>query len=147
MYEITWSLILVEEHRQVESVLEQGKVKISLYRPGQTLRAPGVLRLSEFLNNRHMKMVCLSALRNDRLNAQEIFITHISQRLGRLQSHSAAKGLSQLKISVIPPGIEPVESRVLRRILGPMRQEVVGGCKNCIVRNFIICDYHHLRLR
>ena len=121
----------MEEHRQIESVLEQGKVRLTHYRPGQTLRAPGVLRFQEFLNNRHMKMVKLSALRTDRLTAQ-----HICQRLGRLQGHSAADGLSQLKIPVIPPGIEPVESKVLRRILGPMRGEVVGGCKNCIMRNY-----------
>jgi hypothetical protein len=147
VYEKTWSLILLEEHRQIESVLEQGKVKLSHYRPGQTLRAPGDLRLTEFLNNRHMKMVRLSALRIDRLNTQEISIAHICQKVGQLQSHSATEGLSQSKIPVIPPGIEPVENRVLRRILGPMRCEVVGGCKNCIMRNFIICDIHHLRLK
>jgi hypothetical protein len=130
-----------------ESVLEQGKLKLSHYSPGQTLRAPGVLRLPEFLNNRHMKMVRSSALRTDRLNAQEISITHICQRLDRLQSHSASEGLSQLKIPMISPGIKPVESRVLRRILGCMRREVVGDCKNCIMRNFIICDIHHLKLR
>ena len=58
-----------------------------------------------------------------------------------------AEVLIQLKIPVIPPGIEPVDSRVLKRILGPMRGEVVGGCKNCTMRKFIICDIHHLRLR
>jgi hypothetical protein len=79
VYEKTWSLIVVEEHRQIESVLEQGKVKLSHYRPEQTLRAPGVLRLPEFLNNRHIKMVRLSALSTDRLNAQEISITHLSE--------------------------------------------------------------------
>jgi hypothetical protein len=41
----------------MESVVEQSKVKLSHYMPGQTLRAPEVLRLPEFLNNRHMKMV------------------------------------------------------------------------------------------
>ena len=93
-YEKTWSVIFVDKHRQNESVLEPNKVKQSHYRPGQSVRAPGVLRLPEFLNNRHMKMVRLSALRPDRLKAQEISMTRICQRMGRLQGHSAAEGLS-----------------------------------------------------
>jgi hypothetical protein len=33
------------------------------------------------------------------------------------------------------------ENRVLRRIFGPKREEVVGGC---IMRNFIICTLHQI---
>jgi hypothetical protein len=32
------------------------------------------------------------------------------------------------------------ENRVLRRILGPKRDEVLGGRKNYITRSFIICS-------
>jgi hypothetical protein len=31
------------------------------------------------------------------------------------------------------------ENRVLRRIFGPMRDEVTGGWRNCIRRSFMIC--------
>jgi hypothetical protein len=33
------------------------------------------------------------------------------------------------------------ENRVLRRILGPKRDEVTGGGENCIMRSFIICTF------
>jgi len=50
----------------------QVKVKQSHYRPGQALRAP------RFQDNRHMKVVRLSALRTGRLYPQEIFLVLIS---------------------------------------------------------------------
>jgi hypothetical protein len=31
------------------------------------------------------------------------------------------------------------ENRVLRRILGLKRDEVTGGCRNCITKGFVIC--------
>jgi hypothetical protein len=32
------------------------------------------------------------------------------------------------------------ENRVLRRIFGPKREELIGDCKkNCIIRNLMIC--------
>ena len=49
------------------------KVKLSLNRPGQAVR----LRLPEFLDNRHMNVARLSALRNGRLYSQEEFLVRI----------------------------------------------------------------------
>jgi len=69
----------VEEHREIESVLEQGRVKLFHYRPRQTLRAPGVLRLLVFINKWHMKMVKLSALRTDRRLPGNIHYSHLSE--------------------------------------------------------------------
>jgi len=36
------------------------------------------------------------------------------------------------------------ENRVLRRMFGPKREEVAGGCK---MRNFITCTRHQILLR
>jgi hypothetical protein len=58
----------------------KAKVKLSHYRPGQALRAAGGLRFPEFLDNRHMKVVKLSALRTGGLYPQAIFLVFISVR-------------------------------------------------------------------
>jgi hypothetical protein len=55
------------------------KVKQSHYKPGQALRAPGV-EAPRFLDNRHMKVVRLSAVSTGRLYPQEIFLVLISVR-------------------------------------------------------------------
>jgi hypothetical protein len=34
------------------------------------------------------------------------------------------------------------EKRVLRRIFGPKRNEVMGGWSNCIMRSFMTCTLH-----
>jgi hypothetical protein len=36
------------------------------------------------------------------------------------------------------------ENRVLRRIFGPRRNEVMGGGGNCITRSFVICTLRQL---
>jgi hypothetical protein len=36
------------------------------------------------------------------------------------------------------------ENKVLRRILGPKRDEVTGGWRNCIMRSFVICILHRV---
>jgi hypothetical protein len=59
----------------------ESKVKIKLYhyRPGQTLGVPEA-EAPEFLDNRHMKVVRLSALRTGRLYPQQGFLVLISVR-------------------------------------------------------------------
>ena len=51
------------------------RVKLSLYRPGHALQE---VEASEFLDNRQMKVVRLSALRTGRLYLQEGFLALIS---------------------------------------------------------------------
>jgi len=55
------------------------KVKQSHYRTGQALRVPEV-EASRFQDNKHMKVVSLSALRTGRLYPQEIFLVLVSVR-------------------------------------------------------------------
>jgi hypothetical protein len=38
------------------------------------------------------------------------------------------------------------ENRVLRSLIGPKRDEIRGGCKNCIVRSPIMCTFHQILL-
>jgi hypothetical protein len=39
------------------------------------------------------------------------------------------------------------ENRVQRRILGPKKDAITGGCRNCIMRSFIIfCTLHNILL-
>jgi hypothetical protein len=52
------------------------KVMLSLYRPGQALRARG----GEFQDNQHMKVERLSSLGNDRLYPKGIHLVLISVR-------------------------------------------------------------------
>jgi hypothetical protein len=52
------------------------KVKLSRYRPGEAVR----VETPEFLDNRHMKVGRLSALRTDRLYPQGGFLVLISVR-------------------------------------------------------------------
>jgi hypothetical protein len=55
--------------------------KLSLYKPGQALRPPGGwLRPQEFIDNRHMKVASLSALRTGRLYPKETPLVLISVR-------------------------------------------------------------------
>ena len=61
-------------------LLKKKKVKESHYRPGQALRVPG-FEVPTFHDNRHMKVVRLSAVRTGRpYSPQEIFLAHISVR-------------------------------------------------------------------
>ena len=72
------------------------------------------MRLPEFLDSRHMKVVKLSALWTGRLHplTQEISLALISVKVCvDLRAILRPEGLSQLKIPMTPSGIEPATIR------------------------------------
>lgn len=73
-----------------DSSLDFKKEKLSHYRLGQTLRAPGGSRLPRFVYSRHIKVVRFSALHPGRLYSPEyMFDIRFCWRLSRASSHSA----------------------------------------------------------
>jgi len=75
------------------------KVKQTHYRPGQALRVRE-FEAPRFQDNRHMKVVRLSALGNGRLYSQETIPgTFFCYRLSQSQGHSAAGRLMSMKKS------------------------------------------------
>ena len=84
----------------VPMLLAPVRVKQSQYKPGQALRVPGGREAPRFQDNRHMKMVRLSALSTDRLYPPgNITGTHFCLRLSRPQGHSAAGRIMLMKNS------------------------------------------------
>ena len=101
------------------------KVKQPHYRPGHRPRGFQEVESPRFQDNRHMKVVRLSALRTGRFYPQEIFLVLISVR-GWVNPRAIVRqeGLCQWKIPITPSGIEPATFRLIAQCLKQLRHRV-----------------------
>jgi hypothetical protein len=90
-------------------------VKLSLYRPGQVLGGSRRLRLPEYLDSRHIKVVRLSALRTGRLYPQEGHLVLISVR-GWVDSMATMRPEGLTMRNVSDKIVEKIKAYILRSL-------------------------------
>jgi len=85
------------------------------------------LRLLEFLNNRHAKVV-RSAVRTGRLYPQgDIPCTHFYYQLSRPQDHSPAGRIKYFKNTLTPLQIKPAAFRLVAQCLNRLRHRLLAS--------------------
>ena len=122
------------------------KVKIPLLQVWTRPQDSRKLRLPEFLDNRHMKLVKLKAQSTGRLYPQEIFMVIISVRSSADPiAKVRPEGLRQRNIPITSLGIESATFQLVAQCLNHLRHSVCVFVCVCVyvARIYITHTYTH----